>query len=109
MTHYFCDLSLRILLLKLKGNQVYLFNVNATTSIIRALVGRMPLIKNTLNNLAQEPDIYIGHYKGLFCRIHEEAIECSDFVCNRLELEDCEFIKVYNEKYLGPVSLNRLF
>jgi len=98
MTHYFYDLSFRILLLKLKGNQVYLFNANTTTSIIRALLGRMPLIKNKLNNLAQEPGIYIGHYKGLFYRIHKEAMECTDFVYNGLELEDCEFIKVYNEK-----------
>ena len=99
MTHYFCDLSFRILLLKLKGNQVYLFNANTTTSLTRALVRRMPLIKNKLNNLAQEPDIYIGNYKGLFYRIHKEALECTDFVCNSLELEGSEFIKVYNEKF----------
>ncbi|MBA7698336.1 hypothetical protein ES703_107013 [subsurface metagenome] len=26
-------------------------------------------------------------------------MECTDFVCNKLKLEDCQFIKVYNEKF----------
>jgi len=100
MTYYFCDLSFRLLFLKLKGNQVHLFTRDTTASIfIRRLVGRIPFIKNMLNNLVREPDIYVGNYKGLYYRINKEAVECTDFVCNRLKLEDCEFAKVYNEKF----------
>ena len=98
MTHYFCDLSFRILFLKLKGNQVHLFNRDVTASIFIKMLGRMPFIKNILT-LAREPDIHIGNYKGLYDTINEEAIKCTDFVYDRLKLEDCQFIKIYNEKF----------
>jgi len=99
MIYYFCDLSFRILFLKLKGNQVHLFNRDATVSIFIKALGRIPFIKNKLDNLVGEPDIYIGNYKGLYYRINKEAMECTDFVYNRLKLEDCQFTKVYNEKF----------
>ena len=99
MTYYFCDLSFRILFLKLKGNQAHLFNRDATVSIFIKALGRIPFIKNKLNNLVREPDIYIGNYKGLYYRINKEAMECTDFVYNRLKLEDCQFTKVYNQKF----------
>ena len=99
MTHYFCDLSFRILLLRLKGNQVHLFNRDATVSIFTRMLGGIPFIKNKLNNLAPEPDIWIGNYKGLYYRINEEVMECTDFVYNILKLEGCQFTKVYNEKF----------
>ncbi len=98
MTYYFCDLSFSILWLRLKGNQVHLFNVNTGASIFTKILGRLPFIKNIFT-LAQEPDIHIGNYKGLYYRINEEAMECTDFVYNRLKLEDCQFTKVYNGKF----------
>lgn len=99
MTHYFCDFSLRILSLKLRGNQVYLFDREMTAPILITALRRIPFIRNKLNSLAQEPDIHIGSYKGLYYRINSEALECTDFVYNRLKLEDCQFAKVYNNKF----------
>ncbi|MAF85139.1 MAG: hypothetical protein CL875_03055 [Dehalococcoidales bacterium] len=63
------------------------------------MLGGIPFIKNKLNNLAPEPDIWIGNYKGLYYRINEEVMECTDFVYNILKLEGCQFTKVYNEKF----------
>jgi len=98
MTCYFCDFSHRILWLRLKGNQVHRFNVNTEASIFIRMLGRVPFIKNILN-LAQEPDIHIGNYKGLYYRLHEDAIECTELVYNRLNLDNCRFIKVYNQEF----------
>lgn len=99
MTHYFCDFSFRILFLKLKGNQVYLFNRDTTVSIFIGALRRIPFIRTKLNNLAQEPDIYVGNHKGLYYRIHKEAKECTDFIYDKLRLENCQFIRVYNERF----------
>ena len=66
--------------------------------IISAL-RKIPFIRNKLDHLAQEPDIHIGDYQGLFYRINKEAIECTDFVTNYLKLEDSRFIKVYNVRF----------
>jgi hypothetical protein len=74
-------------------------NANFSFSEATRMPGRMPFIKNRLNDLAQERDIHIGSYKGLYYRINKEAMECSDFVLGRLKLEDCQFTKVYNEKF----------
>jgi len=98
MAHYFFDLSFRILLLRLKGNQVHLFNRDATVSVFTRMLRRIPFIK-TILTLAREPDICIGNYKGLYYRIEKEAMECTDFVYNILKLEGCQFTKVYNEKF----------
>ena len=71
MTFYFCDFSFRILSLKRKGNQVYLFNRDTTVSIFISALKKIPFIRTKLNNLAQEPDIHIGDYKGLYYRLNK--------------------------------------
>jgi len=60
---------------------------------------RTPFIKTRLNNLAQEPDIHLGDYKGLFYKVNEEALECTESVADKLKLEECQFVKDYNNKF----------
>ena len=98
MTHYFGDLSLRILFLRLIGSQVYLFNRDTAVPVFIRILRRIPLI-NKLISLAREPDIHVGDYKGLYYRINKEALECADFVHNRLKLENNKFVKEYNGKF----------
>ena len=99
MTYYFFGLSLRSILLGLKGNQVYVLNPARSDSIFMQALARIPFIKTWFNNLAPEPDIHIGDHKGLYYKLNEETLECAEFVCNRLKLEDCQFIEVYSERF----------
>ena len=99
MTYYFCGLSFKMISLKRKSNEVYLFNVRMVDSLFITALRRIPFIRTKVNSLILEPNTRIGDYKGLFYRINEEALECTEFVYDRLELEDCQFIKVYNQKF----------
>ncbi len=99
MTHYFCSLSFRLLLSKLKGINVRLFKSNTSVPLFIPVLRKIPPIKTKLDNIAQEPDVHIGDYKGLNYRLNNEALECTDFIYEKLGLEDCHFIKIYNERF----------
>lgn len=98
-THYFCDLTLGLLLFRPKGNNLFLFKETVSRSIFISILRTIPLLKAKFDNLIKEPDVHIGDYKGLYYRINKEAIECTDSVYKKLNLENCQFIRVYNNKF----------
>jgi len=99
MTYYFYDFSFRLLLLKLKGNKVHLFKRNTAVQLFLTVLKRLPIIGTKLDKIAHEPDVQIGDYKGLYYRLNKEAQECTEFIYDKLGLEDCQFIRVYNKKF----------
>lgn len=99
MTHYVFGLSLRKLLLKTKKEPVYFFSAPYADSVAFLILRRIPIFGRKVIAGLREPDVILGAEKGLFYRVQEEALECTDFLASEVALADHRFVHEYNRRF----------
>lgn len=99
MTYYYFNPGFKLIVQKLKGNQVYLFNTGPIYLLLLRILQKIPFLKKKFLSCNEEPEVDIGKHKGLYYKINREAYECTKDIIDALDFRNCPFINIYNRSF----------